>query len=176
MITLKLDLKREPKLVRVVNVYESVKSNIRFEDIASELETLHSSRRSPRLGLKAITLSTLQTAITADLQVRSRLVELRSMLSKNHAMISVAIESGANHVRSAYANELKQMYGTAAERNSAIENTFERFVKLKHSIETLIDDIDIKIKDIDQASHHLRNLVDIARMTLGRNGSGLEVA
>jgi uncharacterized protein YeeX (DUF496 family) len=68
------------------------------------------------------------------------------------------------------------MYGTVGERNAAIENTFERFVKLKNSIETLIDDIDMKIKDIDQASHHLRNLVDIARMTLGRNGSGLEVA
>ena len=173
---LSIDLSAEPRLSRIANIYSTVRTSVKIKDLQDEIDALHSSRVSRRLSAQAVTLGRIQSAITNDMQARARLVELRSVLSKNHALIEAAIVAGTNHVRAEYALVLKQSYATSQERQAAIDNLFEKYVKLRTAIASVIDDIDIKVKDIDQSSYHLRNLVDIAKMTLGHNGSGLEVA
>jgi hypothetical protein len=171
-----INFAQDEVIARTANIYRSVRTNVNITSLEEEINTLHLTRLTRKLSSGAVTIIKLNKAITTDMQVRSRLIEVRCSIRNNLISLVTAIEVGSNHVQSTYAANLRSTCSTAQERKQAIDTIFERYIKLRVRIECLLDNLDSIIKDIDQSSYHLRNLVDIAKLTLGSNGGGgLEV-
>lgn len=168
-------LKEDPVYEKTKNIYKSVTGMYQEEKIVSEIDLLHSTRKARKLITSKVSPKTLQEAILIEMSNRSRLIELRSLCSRNHQLISSAREVLKKHILCTYPRILKAEYGsTIGERNNAVDSLLSRFFNLQSRIEGTINMIDLAVKDIDQSSYQFRNLIDIMKIVLGGGSSNLE--
>lgn len=168
-------LKEDPVYEKTKNIYKSVTGMYQEEKIVAEIDLLHSTRKARKLVTSKVNPKTLQEAILIEMANRSRLIELRSMCSRNHQLIYSSREVLKKHILCTYPRILKTEYGaTIGERNNAVDSLLSRFFNLQSRIEGTISMIDLAVKDIDQSSYQFRNLIDIMKIVLGGGSSNLE--
>jgi DNA polymerase III delta prime subunit len=153
---------------RIKNIYTTAALGFNSEAVHSEIESLQASRVSRGLISRSITAKVLNKAIVTDMANRSRLVEIRSKCNRSLQLVHMALESARIHIRATYGDLLRSAYGsTKADMDAGINKMLINYVQLRSDLEHSIENIDIVVKDIDQASYGLRNLVDIMKLTLG---------
>lgn len=172
---IRLALKKDDTYQRLERLYEQA-SSFNLDEIEEEAARLHSARPSRSLMSKGVTPSSLNKAICVDMSNRSRLLELRSNCMRSITILATAIRGARVHLRASYGDSLKAVFGTTrADIEAGIDKLILRYSSLHSSLENTIEILDSYIKDIDQSGYALRNLVDIAKLTLGGAGARSEV-
>ena len=170
MSTLKELLSDDSEFDRFRHIVKTVRSSLTVEEVLSEASFLHSSRKSRVLHAKKMSPQDVQDAILQELSYRSRLVELRSLLSRQYELLGTAIETIKKHIKVTFHEELKEQAKTATERGHAVDRILSSPIRLKSELSGVFEVLDSYIKDIDSASYALRNAVDLLKMILDRRG------
>jgi hypothetical protein len=171
---LRLALKKDPVFERLESLYLTA-SKFDFDKVEVEISGLHASRPSRSLLSRGVTPSTLNRATATDVSNRSRLIEIRASCYRSKIILETAVRSARIHLRSMYGDTLKALFGsTKAEVDAGIDKLISKYIKLLSMLECMLVVIEDYIRDIDQTRYALRDLIDIAKLTLGA-GSRAEV-
>ena len=168
---LRNEIKDDETVVRFLRIYETAQTSVSIPTVQREVATLHASRKSRSLTTAKITPAKLQDAILVDMYTRSRLIEIKVLVHRTSELISSALSAVKKHVLVNFSEEVRDLASTKGERDQVVDRLFQGAVKLREEMSSLSDEIDMIIKDIDQASFSLRNTTELLRMVLDRKDS-----
>ena len=170
MTTLKSALLEDSEYIKFNRILSTVKTALIADDLLKEAALLHATRKSRALHSKKLSPALLQDAILTDLSNRSRLIELRSLLSRQLELAGTAIETIKRHIHSRYKTKIQEFASTQGDRARLVDKILASSLTLKAELNGASEIIDLYIKDIDSASYQLRNAVDLLKMILDRRG------
>ena len=170
MSSLRELLSEDSEYSKFKQIVRTVRSSLDVESILKEAAFLHSSRSSRTLHAQKLSPQKVQTAILQELSNRARLVELRSLLSRQYELIGTALETIRKHIKVTYHEDLKEIARTATERAQIVDRALSTPIQLKSELSGVFEILDSYIKDIDSASYALRNAVDLLKLILDRRG------
>jgi len=167
-------LREDPNLKRFSSVYKTVRGSMNMERIEQEVRFLHTNRSARSLTAAKISPTVLSRANVEDLSARSRLTEIKLMCYRTSELLSISLDRARSYVRTEYRDEVLEVSGrTKSEKDTALNTLFEGPISFLREVESLSDQIDMIIKDIDQSSFNLRRLQDLLAIQLDRREHSL---
>lgn len=163
-------IRKDPKYKTLKQVLENAQSKIDIEKSRNQAFVLHASLEVRGLyGLKKFSPKRILSA-TAQLQAnRSTLVETRARLTEHLSYVEAAQAAFRRHVFSEFAEDFRD-YRTKEQRDSFISHATVTVVDFIAEVNALIDLIDTFIKDLDQAGHNIRHMVDVLKLLANSKG------
>ena len=151
-------------------ILQTAQGSIELDALRSEALGLHTSRTSRQLyGAKQYSGRSVMEALLKDLSFRARLVEIRVKVSISISNLEEAIKAMRRYVSTEYADDLRE-FSTSDQRKSFVDRILKSGLEYLGEGQTLIDMLDMLIKDIDQASFQLRNAVEILKLLSDAKG------
>lgn len=170
---LMLDIKADPRYKKYVRILETVSKRIDVDRDLKEAMALHASRTSRELyGDKQFSPKAIYLADAKDMSNRARLVEIRERNSVQISMLSEATKKLHRYIRTHYMDEMRE-YKNEANRKAVLERVTAKSMDLIAEVEALMSTIDIFVKDIDQAGHSIRRMVDVLKLLAEKPGKVL---
>jgi len=160
----KSDLNDDAVVLRFLSVVRTCKSSISIPSVTSEVQLLHSTRKSRSLSSAKLSPSLLIDAVLTDQYSRSRLVEIKTLVYRNSELITTAWHATRRHIRQSYSLSSS----TKAERDEEVDNLFPKALSFREELSCLSDQIDLIIKDIDQMAYGLSSTKELLKMILDR--------
>lgn len=170
MSTLKSQLKADPEIKALDAVVATAIKSFSPEKVLREAEHLHLERKSRKLYKVVMAPTPLYTADMQDLSTRARLVELKTGIMRMIGVINAAVKSVKTHVSTKYQTELREYGSTIAERNRIIDRVVSDAVQSSSDMASVVDILDVYIKDLDQAGYALRRAIDALKLAHGNRG------
>lgn len=157
-------IRGNPNYKQFLTIIEVVRGRIDIEAATKEASALHAGRLSRSLhGEHRYSPKHIVDANMQDLSNRARLVELRVRHDKQLSNLKAAVDAMRGHILTEYSDELGD-FSTADQRKSFANRVMKSSVQLQSDLEALISILDHLIKDLDQASHTMRNIVALLQM------------
>lgn len=157
-------IQKDANFKKYMRIYKAVEGRLDIEANRDEAFSLHASRTSRSIiGKDQFKSRVIYTAIAKDLSYRARLVEIRQRNAAEISLLQGARESLHKYIRTAYRDVLKG-YSNEATRSAFLAQVTEDSTALINEANELINLLDFFIKDIDQASHSVRHLIDILKL------------
>ena len=170
--TSKLDLLSEIKEDRIVLKFKdtcsSVASQIPLPRLLKEAHVLHTDRTSRTLFRHAMSPTKLYEARLKDMSNRARLTEIKVSLIKQKSILEGALSNVRKHILSKYGEGLKAVGSTAEMRRALLDRTLSSGLELISDIEVAADELDLYIKDIDQAAFGFRDATELIKLMVDR--------
>lgn len=142
---------------------------INFDAYVKELTVLHDSRKVKDLYLESVLHpQDLQKAILIDSAYRSRCVAIINDISYQQRLINIALETLTNHILSKYNTVLVENFSTVALRTTAVKTLLKTGYEKQEELNTIISMAQEIVKDIDQTSWQVRNLVNLIEIITSR--------
>lgn len=154
---------------RFKKIVQTAQERLNIERDMNECFALHASRKSRQLhGKKAYSPSAIQEAESKEMEVRSRLVEIRMKASRQLDHVEAALKAVEDHVRTEYAEAMRG-YSTAEQRSALIRRVQRVAKDLMTDGKALLDMCDRLIDDCDKNGYKMTNMTNIAiKMVAGR--------
>lgn len=168
---LKIKLTQDSEYQKFRNIVRTVQSTTHIDKTLKEAEFLHASRKARSLHAHRLSPNALQEAILNELGNRSRLVELRTLMSRQYELLVTSIETIRRHVRVRYSEDVGALAKVQADKSRVVDQLLATPIKMKSELASAFDIMDMYIKDIDSASYALRNNVDLLKMILDRRST-----
>jgi hypothetical protein len=160
----------DPKFKKFRLILKTTRERLKIERDRNEALGLMANRSSRALhGRKQYSPKAIMEATANDLQARARLVEIRVKAKIHIDLMEEACDAIKNHLLTEY-NEDMRKYGTVEQRKALIERVQGSAKTFVVEGLALIEMLDQIVKDIDQASYHLRYLVDTLKLLDGTKG------
>lgn len=150
---------------------KGISSSSNLERLNSEVKTLHTARPARLLFKRQLTVASLWEVQAKEIEVRSRLVEIRLSVSSNQSMLERCIKAVKTDVQARYRNQLRELGSTAGDRTAIVDRLLTEAVDLCSELESTLAIVDTVIKDIDQTAFGLRNATDLLKIALGPRAS-----
>jgi hypothetical protein len=169
-MTLIKAIRKDPKYKTLKQVLENAQSKIDIEQSRKRAFVLHASLEVRGLyGRKKFSPKRILSA-TAQIQAnRSTLVEIRARLSEHVSYVEAAQAAFRRHVFSEFSEDLRD-YRTKEQRDAFINNATVTVVDFISEVTALVDLLDTFIKDLDQAGHNIRHMVDVLKLLASSKG------
>lgn len=161
-------IRKDKYVVRLKEVCDDVGASTPVTRLLKEGASLHSDRTSRDLFKHAMSPTKLYEARLKDMSHRARLTEIRVSLTKQESMLKVSLSEVKKHIVSRYADDLKPVASTVDARKAYIDRTLNFAVTLLDTIEAAIQEIDLYIRDLDQAAFGFRDATDLVRLMTER--------
>jgi hypothetical protein len=144
-------------------IVETAETRMTIDKDRSEVFSLHAARTSRTLYTKRkYSPSAIMDAAANDMQVRSRITELRMKASHHVETVEKACEAIQDHVITEYHGEMRA-YSNEQQRKALVR-------RVQRVAQTLIVDgkeflnlCDTMVKDIDASSYHLTTMRDLVQ-------------
>jgi hypothetical protein len=162
MLPLKI-IKNDDVFIRYQDIVATIDKRIDTSKITNEAKLLHAERKSRTLKGTRPTNDQLYEAVARDLAVRSRLTELKLNLTVESDNLATAQTTIAAHLRVSYA-EFMTEYKTQEDKKVLLRRVLRKGTELLERINSVSDQLDLLIKDIDQASFSLSHLVSLFKI------------
>lgn len=157
-------IKKDPKYKKFVRVVETAEQRLNLEKDREEAMALHASRLSRNIrGERRYSPKNLIDASLTDLSTRARLVEIRVKASMHAELLGDACDAIKRHVFTEYLQHLR-VFSNESQRSAFAKRVQGRAQSVLIESQSLLDLLDILIKDIDQSSHFLRNVVESMKL------------
>lgn len=147
--------------IQKTDQYKSWKSSVTnaskfpLDEHFEEIMSLHMSRKSRNL-IAGVSSKKLVVASSQDINIRSRIVELRARARRVYTLLV-----NANMALRNFAIDEGYVTGkTVADRNASASGIIKRGMKLENNLESHIEDCDSFIEDIDKTAWALRLMLD----------------
>lgn len=170
MASLKTQLKADPELKALDAIVARASGSFAPEKVLKEAEHLHLERKSRNLYKITMAPTPLYQADMQDLSNRARLVELKTGILRMIGVINAAVKSVKTHVSTKYQSELKEYGSTITERNRIVDRVVSDAIQASADMASVVDILDVYIKDLDQAGYGLRRAIDALELAHGRRG------
>ncbi len=173
MSTLIEDIRADSTYTQFKKILAVTKGKLKIEESTAEAFALHESRLVRVMtGEDRYSAKKLIDAAYKDLACRSRLVKIRVTNDKHLSYLVDATKSMTKYLRTEYADDLKE-FGAAGERHDYVDRILKSAHSTIHEAQQLIDMLDMFIKDIDQASYSLKNVMESLKLLADKKGSTL---
>lgn len=165
------EIRQDPHYEIFLRVLEATRKNINLETAITEAKGLHTSRTSRSLtGNDRYSPKKLIDAVAKDLSTRARLVEIRVSNDRKLSHLREAMEALRRYIATEYNEELRE-FSTAEQRRNFVDRVLKSANSLLTEGESLLATLDVLIKDLDQASHAMRHIVDCLKLMENKHGS-----
>lgn len=164
------EVKVDPKYKRFRNIVKTTQDRLNLDADRNEAFALHASRTSRTLHGKAqYSPKALMDASLKDLSARARLVEIRVKASYHLGLLDEAMDAMKRHMVTTYNDEIRK-YSNESQRNALVQRVQGSARDLAQEGKELLEMLDHIIKDIDQAGHSLRNMMESLKLLDGSKG------
>lgn len=171
-MTLIKDIKRDANYKSFRRILEAAQQKLDVEAALEEAKVLHAARISRALtGNDRYRPKRLIDAAAIDLSTRARLVELRVVNDRKLSHLRKATDALKSYVATEYAEDINEDFRSADQRKAFIDRVVKPALTLLNDGESLLSSLDFLIKDLDQASHSLRHIVDALKLMENKHGS-----
>ncbi len=166
------EIREDAKYKKFVEIVKVCQKRLRIEADRTEALALLSNRTSRELHAtkKQLSPKSVSEAQANDMQARSRLTEIRVKNRLQADALKDATKAIRNHLMTEYSDEMAT-FPNAEGRAALIERVQGTGGTLLSETESLIDMIDVIIKDVDQNSFYMSNLTEIMKLLDGSKGS-----
>lgn len=148
-------------------ILERARSKIDLDSLRDEALGLHRSRTSRSLySGKKYSMKYLHDALLKDLAFRARLVEIRVNIDIPISEVEEAVKVIRRLVITEYDDALRE-YSTSDVRKSFVDRVLKSGIDFIAEGHIILKVIDTLIKDLDQASHNMRNIVETLKLLDG---------
>lgn len=170
MTSLVSDIREDENYKKYKRVLKLIKKRLDIERDRSEVMSIHASRGSRAIyGEKQYSKKVLYEANAKDLMHRSRLTEIREMNSIQISYLKEARDALHRYILTKYKIEMRS-YSNQQARKALLDSVTKAASEMIAESQALIDTIDMFIKDIDQAGHSIRHMVDILKLIAEKPG------
>lgn len=159
-------LLNDDKYVDFKKAFANGAFSLNFNALLKEIKGLHVTRSVRSLDTHTV-LSNTEAVVAALINnqiTRSRIVEIKMNVSDLDLRIHSKIESLSKYLLSKYADDLKSLKLTQAERKNYVLSLFSFFDTCLYNIDVLQKFSDLVINDIDQASWMLKSIIDCLKI------------
>lgn len=145
-------------------ILSSVKQNTDLVGIRKEANNSHATRSSRSLYKKRVIPSKLIESEAEDSSIRSRLVELRSLLLTSQELLATTISLTKRHLKATYGDAIKTFGSTVQQRNIVVDRFFSSGQEYLEQISTTLSILDSYIKDIDATGYKHTNIRELMKL------------
>jgi hypothetical protein len=164
-------IRKDAKYKLFKKIVETAESRMTIDKDTKEVLALHGSRTSRKLYTqKKYNPSSIMDAAANDMQVRSRIVEIRIKASHHIETVEKAMEAIQDHVITEYHGEMRA-YSNEAQRKALIRRVQRVANTLIIDGKSLLELCDVTVKDIDAASYHLTTMRDLVQHLAEHRGA-----
>ena len=164
------EIRKDPNYAKFLKIVEGIRKRIDLEAITTEALGLHSARTSRSLhGNDRYSPTALIDASLKDLSFRARMVEMRVRLDIAVSNLSEAVAAIKRHISTEYNDELRD-FSTAEQRRSFVDRVIKNSNQFLSEGEALIKTLDHLIKDLDQAGHSMRHIIECLKLMSQNSG------
>jgi hypothetical protein len=164
MSSLIKSVKADPNYLKFTRIFESIKKRVDLEASLNEALSLHASRSSRNItGENRYSPKVLIDASLKDLSFRARLVELRVKNDLQLSILREAIDAMRRHISTEYSEDLRD-FSTADQRKSFVDRALKSSKEFLAEGEAFLETADALIKDIDQAGHSVRHIIECLKL------------
>lgn len=166
-------LKKDDAYIKFRSILEYCKGLAEFDNLVSELETMHKSRKSRDMHLKTPDVHKLIDASLQASSFRSRCVEIMVTVQKANRLLHAATERIELHTSTTYRDYIPGK--SIADRKAYIRNLFQVAHYKMADYERIIEMARLMIEDIDQFSWTAKHTLDALNIIYQREnlvGSG----
>ena len=160
--------REDPVIVRAGQLQEESEKSINLERVSREVRVLHESRTSRKLYKIALEPTSLAEAAMRDMSARARLTELKASVYSQQLALEAAYEAAAAQLVTKYGDGLRDVATNAADRKHVTNRILSGLVSRVSELSAAVDNIDLIVKDIDQASFALRNATEMLKLLIER--------
>jgi hypothetical protein len=162
------ELKSDEQYLAFKRIVSTVFRSMNIDENLKEAEFLHKSRKSRTLHSRKMQVTDLQEAILNDMGNRSRLVEIRTLLTRQQELLSTAISTIRRHIKVFHKEALSEEAPKALDKTAYIDNLIDKPLRMQSRIDWATSIIDTYVKDIDQTGYSLKSSVDLIKFILDR--------
>lgn len=148
----------------LTNIQEKVDISTLYEEVTSS----HAGRIMRNLYGTTPGASKISDAVLQDVRCRSRLVEIVLKATRYHDMLDMSLDETRKYLSTVYSEELPSLR-TKQERMSYFDVYLAKGISYQANLKSLAESANMIIKDIDQASHATRHLIECLTLQLDRN-------
>lgn len=167
---LKMSLLEDDTYKKYRTIVKTIKDKIDIDDVDQEINRLHSGRISRTLYGTTPGGDVIMKAALQDSSHRSRMAEIKVRISKQSDILDITLDATRIYLARHYAGEIADIR-TKGERDGFFNTYLTAGVALHARLKSLLDRIDILLKDIDQAGFSLKHCVDILELIYHSSGS-----
>ncbi len=168
MSSLVNDVRASEEFQKFKKIVERAKSKADIDGGMAEALSLHTSRLSRGLrGKDRYSPHVLIDASLQDMSNRARLVELRVKNDVQLETVNEAIHAMARYIATEYAEDLRDEFKTAAQRNAFADRVMKNAKKYLADGQAFIATLDTLIKDIDQAGYNIKAAIECLKLLEG---------
>ncbi len=165
MSNLRLEIQREPFFKKFKLIVQDIEDKLELEKSRAEAQQLHAGRTARSIyGKKIYSPKSLMDAVMVELSYRARLTEIRANLGVQVSLLNKAIDAARKYIISDYNDDLNDSFKTEAQRKAFLDRVVNKALLIKADIDLTIEMLDFLIKDIDQASFHLRTVLETMKL------------
>lgn len=157
-------IRDDPEYAKFKVIFTRIRERVDLDKDLNEVLNLHAGRTSRKLyGEKQYSVKALLDASLKDMSYRSRMVEIRVRASVQISVLEESVVALRKYLSTEYADDLRE-FGTVAERKSFVDRVLKSPLAYIEEANSLLDTIDILLKDLDQASFGLRNMLECLKL------------
>jgi hypothetical protein len=160
-------VRADPNYLKFQRILETVRKRVDLDASLKEALGLHASRTSRNItGENRYSPKVIIDASLKDLSFRARLVELRVKNDLQLSTLREAIDAMRRHISTEYSDELRD-FPTVDQRRSFVDRVLKNSKEFLAEGEAFLETADALIKDIDQAGHTIRHIIECLKLLSG---------
>lgn len=166
--TLKGSLKEDTNFQRYRSIRQTASKALPYEKLCEELDRIMAARQVRSFATSSLQPRELLSVSMDEISHRARTTEILVTAKRRRHDLATVIDAVWTHVTVTYADELRD-FKTKGEREAAVTSCFSLGYNLLSSLDSLIDQCETIMKDIDQTSFSLSRIASMFELTI-RNG------
>ena len=164
MSSLLKDIRSDESYKQFRIIFAKAQERLDLDRDLNEALSLHAGRTARKLyGDKQYSVKSLIDATLKDLSFRSRLVEIRVKASIQLSLLEEAVKSLRKYISTEYADDLKE-FSTVEQRRNFVDRVVKTPLAFISEGESLLATLDMFVRDIDQSSYHLKNMMECLKL------------
>lgn len=163
---LKKYLREDDAFTRYKSVRATASAQMPYDVLCDEIERIQVCRQA-RASTHDLMPKDLLSVSMDEVSHRARLTEVLVQAKRCRATIQPVVDGMWNYIASTYFEELKA-FKTAGQRDSAISTVLNAGYTFIANLDSLIDQCELVIKEIDQTSFALTRAANLMELTIRR--------
>lgn len=164
---LKLALKKDSRYLRYKSIGRTIEETLPYETMCAEIEVIQSARKVRTGSLSDLQPRELLDVSMDEVSHRARLTEILVQAKRKRHDLAAVIDGVWRYISTEYADELRD-FRTKDERSQAVTTCMGKGYELLSSLDSLIDQCETTIKDIDQTGFALSRIANLFELVLRR--------
>lgn len=154
-------IRADAKWAKYTKVIEHNKTHVNFDNFISELESMHSSRKSRTLyATKEYSVKKLIECVVQDAAYRSRCVEIMMLVNKEFRKINLATDLLRPYILARYKKEISALYTTKIDRETFVKAMLSDSAELLSDFEKILEIAKFVIEDIDKFGWSVKHIIE----------------